>query len=1788
MSDKDQNKTKSPAAGKVAAPVAKSERVDVVDILRGFALFGVLAFNMFFFSGARFELVAWTDVLDRAIYLLTRLLIEAKFYSLFSMLFGWGMTVQMRRADARGAKSGRLLVRRLLVLLMLGLVHAILIWSGDILVLYAQMGLLLLLFRKRSDRTLLIASGLALLFSIVMRIPGEAMDAFREGYFNLLSFMQERTLSPDVLANGTYAQITRFRLEATLSGEANILYHIGNVFAMFLLGMYVGRRRILHDVERHKRLIWWTMIVGLVLGLTFNAAAVIVLVGRSWVPAAYFDVLRVGFRTIGAPLLMLFYVSALVLLFQIPSWRKRLSPLGNLGRMAFTSYISQSVIATLIFYSYGLGLYGRTDPTFALFLTVVIYLGQIRFSGWWLARYQYGPLEWLWRTLTYGRRPPFRIGETYEDVKPIRWLESLRTWWKDVNRRRFLGLMWSGMAIWAILLIIWGSSLQGTVRTITLPGSSVGSDPGITPDDGGTDGDPQTGETLNVPLVLEPSQYAPGVTAASGDLLDLTETFDVQLALERIEELVGSMHLGRLAGSPQGHAAADTIAARFAEYGLQPAGNEGTFFQEFEVPLTILDGIPTMSSRNDQGTLIADYVLYEDFTPLVREYAGPGEGSGAAAWANECEHDDFDNLDVVGGVVICHYVSIGDQTRQAIEHGAAALLLMIDPRERRLDFAIPMRDAWLAEPLPTFWVSPRVVGDLLQGSGRSLDTLSMDNTPGPLLTTLEFQVDVAGEETCPDGECVGRNVLGVLPGRDPELADEVLIIGGHFDHMGEGPDGTAWLGANDDASGIAVLLEIARSWHEQGYVPRRTVLFAGWDAEEKGLIGSRYYVDNPRLPLENTVGMIQLDMVGIGAETLSMSGSGLIEEFSAAADAYSIGYEVSDAGGSDHVPFLQAGVPAVALSWVANENTMATYHTTSDTPAAIELENLELAGKITELAMLGIVDAMAGLQDLIQERRTALLENDLDAFLATSTSDLRAADAQWFEDFQGLEASDIEINIDRIILDGRSARADIEYRLFFESEIDADIDPPVAEISRMEARFEHEGGWHFAGPDLAWIHPDDFPPGEVRSTFSIAYPTDVEFDGLAASGQIAAMYAEIAALLGLPEAPQANLQLLPSSQSLRATTGLSLPDGQTLWVGDSTVKLIYSSRILESDNLPIALTRLVLSEAGITEAAAPWLWRGLFRAVAAETDRFSVYSNFQPRLQRAFEENEEIQRDIAAWAATEYMREQIGWISLGNLIEDIGRACAQQCENAEAADAALQRVLGIDGEGFEAAWQSYWRTRLETVQQELDQVLAIRQEAVIAGDQEAFVGTIDPSAPNLRIEQTLWFESFEGMQFDSWSISGSPLAFLDDDRVIAHVWINHSLTEPGGSTVSGNPELDVIFNFEGDDLLWSGVWFEELRGERIVVLFPPEDEEIAAIILDQAETILAELDGRLGLSIPDQVVIKLYADGNDFRQSIMISFPTTSSGWTEEGASLKMLDWDNADPEVLHPELIRLLIRKVLVESGVDSEWLLKGLTIYLASEIDGGESGREAAQGLSALLTSVEEQELGGLDEFTPDHEIEAENIDLIYSYAWDTLRFLVDRHGEDALETLLAENQSGTPISVALEASIGIELGSFETSWAQSLARAHAMPGWIAMAMNFDAEQAMTHVAYLASDELTGRQAGTPGGELAAEYIARQFGRSGWCRSGTSCRRGMEPREQKKEQRKMRDWRIAPTCSPSRSTSPRCWPSRNSPFYPNRTRNPRISSTRKITSLFPRSSAAAVTSSPTWSGCATGRTRT
>jgi len=188
----------------------------------------------------------------------------------------------------------------------------------------------------------------------------------------------------------------------------------------------------------------------------------------------------------------------------------------------------------------------------------------------------------------------------------------------------------------------------------------------------------------------------------------------------------------------------------------------------------------------------------------------------------------------------------------------------------------------------------------------------------------------------------------LLPGTDPDHKDELVIIGAHYDHLGRDPDGAIFNGANDNASGVATMLEIARLWHAQGYRPARSVLFVGWDNEESGLVGSEHYVSDPVYPLAKTVAVLNLDMAGVGDE-VHINGEGIVAaQFQASAQVYSTTTFVDVwAGGSDHFPFYEAGLPASMFAWYMDE----VYHTPADDIQNIQPDRLRTIGVIAAHAL---------------------------------------------------------------------------------------------------------------------------------------------------------------------------------------------------------------------------------------------------------------------------------------------------------------------------------------------------------------------------------------------------------------------------------------------------------------------------------------------------------------------------------------------------------------------------------------------------------------------------------------------------------------------------------------------------------------------------------------------------------------------------------------------------------------------------------------------------------------------
>jgi len=388
-----------------ALPIRPDRRIAVIDVLRGVALFGVLSVNLI----TEFRVSVFQQFLpptmegshlDHLINAVVSIGMESKAFALFSLLFGIGLAIQFDRLAAN-ARRLSLLVRRLLALLGFGILHLCFIWNGDILTEYALVGLMVLPFLYASNRVLIAACAMAMLAYAVM--PWWLPDSFLgPDEASLRQYIRVATL---IYSSGTWSEVVRFNLaEIPRIVPLHVLV-APRTFALFLLGVLAWRTGVFRDPEQHRRVFIGAAVLGLVLGLGIELLE-LPDSGSSWrVLAPVVSALI----TLGPVVLAIGYGATCIALYTFVGIDRLLGLLGPLGRMAFSNYLAQSLIFTWIFFGYGLGRFGRLSPSQAMWIGMAVYLGQVLVSRWWLKRYRFGPMEWLWRTLMYGVRQPWRI-----------------------------------------------------------------------------------------------------------------------------------------------------------------------------------------------------------------------------------------------------------------------------------------------------------------------------------------------------------------------------------------------------------------------------------------------------------------------------------------------------------------------------------------------------------------------------------------------------------------------------------------------------------------------------------------------------------------------------------------------------------------------------------------------------------------------------------------------------------------------------------------------------------------------------------------------------------------------------------------------------------------------------------------------------------------------------------------------------------------------------------------------------------------------------------------------------------------------------------------------------------------------------------------------------------------------------------------------------------------------------------------------------------------------------------
>lgn len=402
------------AAAVQAAPIPPGERIEVLDAIRGFALLGIFIMNMPAFNTSLFlgfDAGMWPHWWDRGTETVREVIFSGKFNSMFSMLFAVGFTIQLERLQAREPqRATRIYLRRLFWLFVFGAVHACIFWAGDVLHIYAVLGLLLLALRPVPDRAIVALIVGCLLYPAIIGVM--KMAILSQDDIQAAILVSQNAIAADNAAfgHGTFLDTVRRSTEAMrifyeYPLRLGMLSGYVQFFTTVLFGLLLGRHRFFHDVRAHLPLVrgvqWWALGIGLVCGIGFQIWSQNVV--NPMEPTMWRILAGLGY-VVCRVTIMIFYVATIIRAMCNERWRRRLAPITLTGRMPLSNYLLQTLIGVLLFYNWGFGLWGKVGPALDLVLAVAIFfVVQVPLSRWWLSRFSTGPMEYLWRVLTYGR-----------------------------------------------------------------------------------------------------------------------------------------------------------------------------------------------------------------------------------------------------------------------------------------------------------------------------------------------------------------------------------------------------------------------------------------------------------------------------------------------------------------------------------------------------------------------------------------------------------------------------------------------------------------------------------------------------------------------------------------------------------------------------------------------------------------------------------------------------------------------------------------------------------------------------------------------------------------------------------------------------------------------------------------------------------------------------------------------------------------------------------------------------------------------------------------------------------------------------------------------------------------------------------------------------------------------------------------------------------------------------------------------------------------------------------------
>ncbi len=381
------------------------KRIDVLDVYRGFAILGIFVVNIVIMNSTFVNqdefAKQWTSNIDQIASRILQLFFYTKFFPIFSLLFGLGISMQVVKLQEKNKLSFSFFARRMFFLFIFGVLHIVLLWSGDVLNIYAILGLLTTLLIKQSNKLILTLSVLLLLFPFYDQVLEYLLSSlnFHPEYY-LKEYTGERI--HQIISEGSYIDGLRLRLLEYLANIPMLFGFLTPIaLSMFLLGLYLGKNKIFESLDNFTERIKKPMVIVAVLTNLYRIVFLFLLPKYEFYSNESLRPVFIKLMVLSDIAMGLFYLWCISWLWHKTKWRNFLSPLRYVGRMALTNYIMQSFIGLFLFSSIGFKLYETLSPSGALITALLVFISQVIISKIWLTYFHFGPLEWVWRCLTY-------------------------------------------------------------------------------------------------------------------------------------------------------------------------------------------------------------------------------------------------------------------------------------------------------------------------------------------------------------------------------------------------------------------------------------------------------------------------------------------------------------------------------------------------------------------------------------------------------------------------------------------------------------------------------------------------------------------------------------------------------------------------------------------------------------------------------------------------------------------------------------------------------------------------------------------------------------------------------------------------------------------------------------------------------------------------------------------------------------------------------------------------------------------------------------------------------------------------------------------------------------------------------------------------------------------------------------------------------------------------------------------------------------------------------------------